>query len=32
MSDIKWMEIAIEQAQEAEKLGEVPVGAVLVID
>ncbi len=32
MSDIKWMEIAIEQAQEAEKLGEVPVGAVLVLD
>ena len=32
MSDIKWMEIAIEQAQEAEKMGEVPVGAALVLD
>jgi tRNA(Arg) A34 adenosine deaminase TadA len=30
--DTAWMRLAIEQAQQAESLGEVPVGAVLVID
>jgi len=30
--DTAWMRLAIEQAREAESLGEVPVGAVLVID
>jgi tRNA(adenine34) deaminase len=32
MNDIEWMKIALEQAKIAEKLGEVPVGAVLVMD
>jgi tRNA(adenine34) deaminase len=31
-SDEKWMALAIEQANLAEKIGEVPVGAVLVQD
>ena len=31
-SDEQWMALAIEQAQKAESLGEVPVGAVLVQD
>ena len=30
--DTAWMRLAIEQAHQAESLGEVPVGAVLVID
>ena len=30
--DAAWMRLAIEQAHQAESLGEVPVGAVLVID
>ena len=30
--DTAWMRLAIEQAHQAEPLGEVPVGAVLVID
>ena len=30
--DEKWMALALEQANEAEKHGEVPVGAVLVKD
>jgi tRNA(adenine34) deaminase len=30
--DTAWMRFAIEQAHQAESLGEVPVGAVLVID
>ena len=32
MDDNKWMAIAIEQAKKAAQLGEVPVGAVLVLD
>ncbi|MCH9712074.1 MAG: tRNA-specific adenosine deaminase, partial [Proteobacteria bacterium] len=28
--DEKWMELALEQAKLAEKIGEVPVGAVLI--
>lgn len=32
MNDIEWMKIALEQAKNAEKIGEVPVGAVLVLD
>jgi len=32
MNDIEWMKVALEQAKNAEKLGEVPVGAVLVLD
>ena len=30
--DTAWMRLAIEQAHQAESLGEVPVGAVLVIE
>ena len=30
--DTAWMRLAVEQAHQAESLGEVPVGAVLVID
>jgi tRNA(adenine34) deaminase len=30
--DTAWMRLAIEQAHQAESLGEVPVGAVLVLD
>ncbi|MDA8601258.1 tRNA adenosine(34) deaminase TadA [Gammaproteobacteria bacterium] len=30
--DTAWMRLAIEQAHQADSLGEVPVGAVLVID
>lgn len=30
IEDLKWMELALEQAEEAFKKGEVPVGAVLV--
>ena len=30
--DTAWMRLAIEQAHQAESLGEVPVGAVFVID
>lgn len=30
--DIKWMTLALELAKKAEALGEVPVGAVLVLD
>ena len=30
--DTAWMRLAIEQAHQAESLGEVPVGAVLIID
>jgi tRNA(adenine34) deaminase len=29
-NDTKFMELAIEQAKEAEKIGEVPIGAVIV--
>ena len=32
MNDAEWMKVALEQARNAEKLGEVPVGAVLVLD
>jgi tRNA(adenine34) deaminase len=32
MNDIEWMKIALEQAKNAQKIGEVPVGAVLVLD
>ena len=32
MDDNKWMAIALEQAIQAAQLGEVPVGAVLVLD
>jgi len=32
MNDIKWMRRALEQAQQAYELGEVPVGAVAVYD
>lgn len=32
MGDTHWMQIAITQAKEAAERGEVPVGAVLVID
>ena len=32
MDDNKWMAIAIEHAKKAAQLGEVPVGAVLVLD
>lgn len=30
--DIYWMHKAIEQAQKAQEIGEIPVGAVLVVD
>ncbi|MEQ4923244.1 tRNA adenosine(34) deaminase TadA [Proteus hauseri] len=30
--DIYWMNKAIEQAQKAQEIGEIPVGAVLVVD
>jgi len=30
MTDVDWMRLAYEQAQKAEKSGEVPIGAVLV--
>lgn len=30
--DIEWMRLAIEQAKKAEDAGEVPVGAILVLD
>lgn len=30
IEDLKWMELALEQAEEAFRTGEVPVGAVLV--
>ena len=32
MDDNKWMAIAIEQAKKASQLGEVPVGAVLILN
>ena len=32
MNDNKWMAIAIEQAKKASQLGEVPVGAVLILN
>lgn len=32
MDDNKWMAIAIEQAKKASRLGEVPVGAVLILN
>ena len=32
MEDEKWMRLALEQAECAAKLGEVPVGAVIVKD
>lgn len=32
MNDEYYMSLALEQAREAERLGEVPVGAVLVTD
>ena len=32
MDDNKWMTIAIEQAKKASRLGEVPVGAVLILN
>lgn len=28
--DIKWMELAIKEAEKAESIGEVPVGAILI--
>ncbi len=30
LKDIEWMQLALEQAKQAEEAGEVPVGAVLV--
>ena len=30
--DLRWMQMAIAQAHEAERIGEVPVGAIVVVD
>ena len=32
MEDVKWMELAISEAEKAMEEGEVPVGAVVVRD